>query len=104
MKEATTLGGIPSTPLPEGDSVVRPTPKENARRGRRATVGENCHGPQLDDGLALMVECIHKFCLLQSQRAPSEQLGPEVPASECEVCFGNASRRPLVKVLDLHSG
>ncbi|ETM55724.1 hypothetical protein L914_01104 [Phytophthora nicotianae] len=55
----TPKGGVPEV---SADKTVRPSSGGAARRGRRGLVGENCHGLQLDGGLAILVDCIQKVC------------------------------------------
>ncbi|KAG3021194.1 hypothetical protein PC120_g8818 [Phytophthora cactorum] len=61
--------------------TVRPAADDAARRGRRASVEENCHGPQLDDGLAILADCIKKVCSLQTLCTTSNQLGHPAKSS-----------------------
>jgi hypothetical protein len=35
--------------------------EEEDRRGRRVTVGENCHGPPPADGLTVLADCLTKM-------------------------------------------
>ncbi|ETM02478.1 hypothetical protein L917_01064, partial [Phytophthora nicotianae] len=59
---SATSNGTPKGGVPEvsADKTVRPSSGGAARRGRRGLVGENCHGLQLDGGLAILVDCIQK--------------------------------------------
>ncbi|ETP54062.1 hypothetical protein F442_01113 [Phytophthora nicotianae P10297] len=61
---SATSNGTPKGGVPEvsADKTVRPSSGGAARRGRRGLVGENCHGLQLDGGLAILVDCIQKVC------------------------------------------
>ncbi|KAG2893324.1 hypothetical protein PC117_g23813 [Phytophthora cactorum] len=65
--------------------TVRPAADDAARRGRRASVEENCHGPQLDDGLAILADCIKKVCSLQTLCTTSNQLGHPAKSSAFQV-------------------
>ncbi|ETP15557.1 hypothetical protein F441_09714 [Phytophthora nicotianae CJ01A1] len=65
----TPAGSVPATST---GSTVRAAFGRAARRGRRASVGEDCHGLQLDGGFTFLVDCIQKVCSLQSQRATSK--------------------------------
>ncbi|ETO59071.1 hypothetical protein F444_22551 [Phytophthora nicotianae P1976] len=78
----TPAGSVPATST---DSTVRPALGRAARRGRRASVGEDCHGLQLDGGFTFLVDCIQKVCSLQSQRATSNTQGQEEKTSAFHV-------------------
>ncbi|ETO59658.1 hypothetical protein F444_22030 [Phytophthora nicotianae P1976] len=77
----------PTSGVPEvaADRTVRPASGRTARRGHRGSVGENYHGLQLDGGLAILADCIHKVCSLQGQRATSYKLGQEEQTSAFHV-------------------
>ncbi|ETI30448.1 hypothetical protein F443_22430 [Phytophthora nicotianae P1569] len=76
---SVTSDGTSTYGVPEADvgKTARPSPDGAARWGRRGSVGENCHGLQLDGGLAILADCIQKVCSLQGQRATSLELGPK---------------------------
>ncbi|ETO73784.1 hypothetical protein F444_10323 [Phytophthora nicotianae P1976] len=79
--------GAPTSGVPEviTDKTVRPALERTTRRGRRGSGGENCHGLQLDGGLAILADCIQKVCSLQGQRATSDKTGQEEQASAFHV-------------------
>ncbi|ETK73398.1 hypothetical protein L915_19667 [Phytophthora nicotianae] len=72
-----TPDGTPTDGVPDvaADKTVRPSLGGAARRGRRGSVGENCHGLQLARGLAILADCIQKVCSLQGPRATSHEQG-----------------------------
>ncbi|KAG3241341.1 hypothetical protein PI124_g13780 [Phytophthora idaei] len=72
-------------PAATAEGTVRPAADDATRRGRRASVGENCHGPQLDGGLAILADCIQKVCSLQTLCTSSNQLGPPAKSSAFQV-------------------
>ncbi|ETI47741.1 hypothetical protein F443_08101 [Phytophthora nicotianae P1569] len=80
--DGTPTGGVPEV---AADRTVRPASDGSARRGRRESVGENCHGLQLDGGLAILADCIQKVCSLQGQRATSNKKGQEEQTSAFHV-------------------
>jgi hypothetical protein len=45
---------------------------EEARRGRRVTVGENCHGPPPDFGLTMLADCMSRMLAVELQRRVSD--------------------------------
>ncbi|ETP28391.1 hypothetical protein F442_22315 [Phytophthora nicotianae P10297] len=83
----TLKKGTPPCGLPEviADKTVRPAVEGTTRRGRRGSVGENCHGLQLDGGLAILADCIQKVCSLQGQQATSNKKGQEEQTSAFHV-------------------
>ncbi|KAG3004027.1 hypothetical protein PC120_g18832 [Phytophthora cactorum] len=72
-------------PAAAAEGTVRPAADDAARRGRRASVGENWHGPQLDGGLAILADCIQKVCSLQTLCTTSNQLGHPAKSSAFQV-------------------
>ncbi|KAG2790220.1 hypothetical protein PC129_g11581 [Phytophthora cactorum] len=72
-------------PAATAEGTVRPAADDAARRGRRASVGENCHGPQLDGGLEILADCIQKVCSLQTLCTTSNQLGHPAKSSAFQV-------------------
>ncbi|KAG3030977.1 hypothetical protein PC121_g6041 [Phytophthora cactorum] len=60
----TPLAGVPTDPQVSAAGPVRSASDGEARRGRRASIGENFHGPQLDGGLAILAEGIQNICSL----------------------------------------
>ncbi|ETI33068.1 hypothetical protein F443_20219 [Phytophthora nicotianae P1569] len=72
-----TPDGTPTDGVPDvaADKTVRSSLGGAARRGRRGSVGENCHGLQLAGGLAILADCIQKVCSLQGPRATSHEQG-----------------------------
>ncbi|ETM39655.1 hypothetical protein L914_14201 [Phytophthora nicotianae] len=78
----TPTGGVPEVVAGE---TVRPAVEGTTRRGRRGSVGEDCHGLQLEGGLAILADCIQKVCLIQGQRATSSKTGQEEQTSAFHV-------------------
>ncbi|KAG2961690.1 hypothetical protein PC119_g26037 [Phytophthora cactorum] len=72
-------------PAATAEGTVRPAADDAARRGRRASVRENCHGPQLDGGLAILADCIQKVCSLQTLCTTSNQLSHPAKSSAFQV-------------------
>ncbi|ETO58394.1 hypothetical protein F444_23228 [Phytophthora nicotianae P1976] len=75
--------GTPTCGVPEviAGETVQPAVEGTTRRGRRGSVGENCHGLQLEGGLAILADCIQKVCSIQGQRATSDKTGQEEQTS-----------------------
>ncbi|ETO75171.1 hypothetical protein F444_09198 [Phytophthora nicotianae P1976] len=80
--DGTPTGGVPDVAV---DKTVRPSSGGAARRGRRGSVGENCHGQQLDGGLAILAGCILEVYSLQGQRATYYKQGQEEQTSAFHV-------------------
>ncbi|RAW20510.1 hypothetical protein PC110_g23048, partial [Phytophthora cactorum] len=58
-EDGTSAGAKIASPASVGTHPEHvPAADDAARRGRRASVGENYHGPQLDGGLAILADCI----------------------------------------------
>ncbi|ETP46588.1 hypothetical protein F442_07186 [Phytophthora nicotianae P10297] len=85
--EGAKPDGTPKCGVPEviTDKTVRPAVEGTTRRGRRGSVGENCHGLQLDGGRAILADCIQNVCSLQGQRATSNKKGQEKQISAFHV-------------------
>ncbi|ETL86493.1 hypothetical protein L917_14074, partial [Phytophthora nicotianae] len=80
--DGTPTGGVPEVIT---DNTVRPAVEGTTRRGRRGSVGENCHGLQLEGGLAILADYIQKVCSIQGQRATSDKTGQEEQTSGREI-------------------
>ncbi|ETO82748.1 hypothetical protein F444_03150 [Phytophthora nicotianae P1976] len=80
--EGTPTGGVPEV---VAGGTVRQAVEGTTRRGRRGSVGENCHGLQLEGGLAILADCIQKVCSIQGPRATSDKTEQEKQTSAFHV-------------------
>lgn len=61
----TPQGGAPTE---VADVTVEPVSGKEARRGHGVVVGENCHGTQLEGGLAILSDCVGRSACCRSRR------------------------------------
>ncbi|KAG3126682.1 hypothetical protein PI126_g22218 [Phytophthora idaei] len=82
---AEKIASHESDPQVSAGDPVRSASDGEARRGRRASVGGNFHGTQLDGGLAILAECIQEICSLPTQCTTCKQLGHPEQSSAFQV-------------------